>query len=219
MASETEALDPQTQLHLKKCRESLYYDFGKLHTHERIDELLDDSVAQVRARAGFDDFVPAIAEKLARDRLRAAARTEGTLGKDVPDVLFLAVHDTGRGQMGAAIMQSLGEGRVHAHSAGTGDDSSAIEPAVTDALREIGIDLDEAYSKPLTAEILADADVIVTMGRSTGDVEIPEGARHLDWRIGDPSGGAPLDEVRHIRDDIHARVTRLLDELVPPEGR
>jgi len=208
-----ESFAAQTELHLKKTRESLHAEFADYHSADQIDLILDDSIAQIRTESGFDDYVPALAERLARERLKAAAQTAGYLGKDVPEVLFLALHDTGRGQMGAAIMRALAEGRISVHSAGTGGGRAPVDPGVSTAMGEIGIDLDDAYSKPLTPEVLAAADVVITMGRSTGDVTIPDGTRHVDWRIGDP-GGAPLDEVRHIRDDIRVRVERLLAELV-----
>jgi protein-tyrosine-phosphatase len=204
--------DQQLQLHLRKCRESLHSDLGDLHPAETIDSIFDDSVERLRGEGSFDDYVPALAEKLARERLKAASQTSGQVAKDVPEVLFLALHDTGRGQMGAAIMQSLAADRVSVHSAGTGGRLAPVDPTVAEAMREIGIDLEGVYSKPLTPEVLSAADVVVTMGRSTGDVEIPEGTRHIDWRIGDP-GGAPIDEVRHIRDEIRARIERLVGEL------
>jgi arsenate reductase len=58
------------------------------------------------------------------------------------------------------------------------------------------------------------ADVVVTMARSVGEIPIPENTRHLDWRVGDP-GGADIDEVRRIREDISSRVKALIDELAP----
>ena len=61
-------------------------------------------------------YVPALAERLARERLKAAAQSAGTLAKDAPVVLFLALHDTGRGQMGASLMQTLAGKRVSVHS-------------------------------------------------------------------------------------------------------
>jgi arsenate reductase (thioredoxin) len=75
-----------------------------------------------------------------------------------------------------------------------------------------GIDLSEAYANPLVPEVIAAADLVVTMGRSVGAVEFPEGTRREDWRVGDPTG-APVDEVRRVRDDIDERVQALLAEL------
>ena len=209
----TETLGPQAQLTLKKGRESLQRDFAEQLDAVRIDAILDDSLAQVSRRTIFDDYVPALAERLARERLKAAAQSAGTLAKDAPVVLFLALHDTGRGQMGAALMQTLAGKLVSVHSAGTGAGLGEVDAGVVRAMHEIGIDLGEAYSKPLTPEVLAAADLVVTMGRSIGDVELPPGTRLLDWRIGDPGGGAPLEEIRVIRDDIRTRVERLLEEL------
>jgi arsenate reductase (thioredoxin) len=208
-----EASAAAKSLHVKKARESLRRDFADVLSGGRIDQILDDSLAQVDRATAFDDYVPALAERLARERLRAAARSAGTLAKDIPEVLFLALHDTGRGQMGAAIMRSLAGERVSVHSAGTSGGLGRVDPGVVSAMHEIGIDLDQAYSKPLTLEVLAAADIVVTMGRSTGVVQIPPGTRHVDWRIGDPGGGAPIDEIRSIRDDIRARVLRLLAEI------
>jgi protein-tyrosine-phosphatase len=210
-------LDPQTELRLKTTRESLHAEFDPIHPTERVDAILDDSIAQVRSDAGFDDYVPALAERLCRDRLKAAARKAGLVERGVPEVLFVALNDTGRGQMGAAILRSIAGARLNVHSAGTAGRRAPVDAGVAEAMREIGLGLDDAYSKPLTPEVLAAADVVVTMGRSAGVVEIPEGTRHVDWRIGDPSG-APIDEVRHVRDDIRARIELLLRELVPAEG-
>jgi len=211
-----EPAEKQLELKLKTCRESLHADFEDVHPTDRIDALFDDSVSRLRGEGRFDDYVPALAEKLARDRLKASAQSEGFVAKTVPEVLFVALYDTGRGQMGAAIMESIAGGRVSVHSAGTHGEVAPVDPAVSAAMSEIGIDLAGVYSKPLTPEVLRAADVVVTMGRSTGIVEIPPETRHVDWRIGDP-GGAPPDEVRHIRDEIRGRVERLLAELAPDD--
>jgi hypothetical protein len=68
-------------------------------------------------------------------------------------------------------------------------------------MAELAVDLTEAYAKPLSLEVLGAADVVVTMGRSVGSVDVPKGTLHLDWRVGDPTG-APVEEVRRVRDDI-----------------
>jgi arsenate reductase (thioredoxin) len=131
----------------------------------------------------------------------------------MPEVLFVGLHDSGRGQMAAAIMRSMAADRVGVSSAASGH-FAEIDPVVRAAMEEIGVDLGDAYSKPLTEELLNAADVVVTMERSVGDVTIPSTARHLDWRVGDP-GGAAIEEVRLIRDDIGARVRSLIEEIAP----
>ena len=210
-----EQLSDQAQLALKKSRENLHADFAELFQAGEIDAVFDDSIARLRGENAIDDYIPAIAERLTRERLKGAAQHQGLLTKQVPEVLFVALHDTGRGQMGAALMRAIAGGRLSVHSAGTEGRAAPVDPGVTEVMHEIGIDLSEEHSKPLTPEVLSAADVVVTMGRSTGVVDIPEGVRHVDWRIGDPGGDAPLDEVRHIRDEIKSRVERLVDEIAP----
>ena len=126
-------------------------------------------------------------------------------------MLFIGLGDTGRGQMAAALLTLRSEGRVVAHSAGSSA-ASGVDQAVLEVMEELGIDLSEAYAKPLAHEVIAAADRVVTMGRSVGSVQIPEDKVHDDWRVGDPTS-APVDEVRRVRDDIDRRVQALLVEL------
>ena len=203
-------LDPITHQHVVKAADALEQEFEGLYTREQIELVMDESIRQL-AEGNVAEFVPVLAHRFARERLRARARASGRLAKDVPVVLFVGLQDSGRGQMGAALLAHHAKGRVAVQSARSGT-RAAIDPAVAEALRELGLDLAEAYSKPLTADVLTSADIVVTMGRSVGDVEVPDGTCHEDWRVGDPNG-ANLDEVRRIRDDIDRRVQRLLDEL------
>jgi arsenate reductase len=100
---------------------------------------------------------------------------------------------------------------VNVHTAGSAP-SIEIDANVRVAMEEIGLDLSDEFTKPMSPEVLGDADVVVTMGRSVGAVAVPATARHVDWRIGDPAG-ADLDEVRRVRGDIERRVELLADEL------
>jgi protein-tyrosine-phosphatase len=80
---------------------------------------------------------------------------------------------------------------------------------------EVGVDLSKEFPKPLTTEVVQAADVVITMG--CGDAcPIFPGKRYLDWELPDPSG-RPVAEVRPIRDEIDARVGKLLTELVDDE--
>jgi arsenate reductase (thioredoxin) len=130
----------------------------------------------------------------------------------VPEVLFVCVHNAGRSQMAAALLQHHAHGRVHVRSAGS-EPTDRINPAVIDALAEWGIDVTQEFPKPLTDEFARAADVIVTMG--CGDAcPVYPGKRYLDWQLDDPAGQS-LDAVRTIRDDIDGRVRALLDEVAP----
>jgi protein-tyrosine-phosphatase len=132
--------------------------------------------------------------------------------KDVPEVLFVCVHNAGRSQMAAALLDHYAQGRVHVRSAGSAP-ADTINPAVAQALAEIGLDISREFPKPLTDDAVRASDVLVTMG--CGDAcPVYPGKRYLDWELDDPSG-RPVEEVRRIRDEIDSRVRALLAELVP----
>jgi protein-tyrosine-phosphatase len=129
-----------------------------------------------------------------------------------PEVLFVCVHNAGRSQIAAALLDRYAEGRVHVRSAGS-TPSEEINPAVVAAMAEIGIDISKELPKALTDEAVREADAVITMG--CGDAcPIYPGKRYLDWDLPDPAG-KPIEEVRPIRDEIDRRVRALLDELVP----
>jgi protein-tyrosine-phosphatase len=133
--------------------------------------------------------------------------------KDVPDVLFVCVHNAGRSQMAAGLLDRHAEGRIRVRSAGT-TPADEIDPAVVAAMDEIGIDLTKEFPKPLTNEAVKGADVVITMG--CGDAcPIYPGKRYLDWELADPAGRS-IEEVREIRDEIDRRVQELLGELMGP---
>jgi len=205
--------DPIVRGHLEKCVDSLHEEFGDLYSREQIRTLVDESADEL-ARGRVSTFVPALSHRFARERLKALAHAEGRLTKDVPQVLFVSLRGGGRAQMGAALLSHHAGERVEVQSAGS-QAGATVDENVRLAMQEIGIDLSEAFTKPLTPEVLAGADVVVTMGRSVGAVDIPATTRHIDWRVGDPDA-APLDEVRRVREDIERRVDALVDEILDP---
>ena len=135
--------------------------------------------------------------------------------KTKPSVLFVCVHNAGRSQMAAALLDRHARGRVHVRSAGS-TPAEEINPAVVTVMDELGIDLSKEFPKPLTTDVVEAADVVVTMGCGDACPVFP-GKRYLDWELTDPSG-KPVEEVRSIRDDIDRRVRALLDSLVPASG-
>jgi arsenate reductase len=130
---------------------------------------------------------------------------------EVPEVLFVCVHNAGRSQMAAALLDHFGEGRVRVRSAGSAP-ADEINPAAVAAMGELGVDLSKEYPKPLTDEAAREADVIVTMGCGDACPFYP-GKRYLDWDLDDPAG-EDVEAVRAIRDDIAGRVQGLLAELL-----
>ena len=114
--------------------------------------------------------------------------------------------------MAAALLDHYAEGRVHVRSAGS-TPADQINAAVLEAMAEVGIDISKEFPKPLTDEVVRDADAIITMGCGDACPILP-GKRYLDWDLPDPAG-KPVEEVRPIRDEIDGRVRALLEELVP----
>lgn len=208
--STTDELSPVARLHVTRAVDALADEFEGTHSRQTIEQVMDDSVRQLVGTAEVDDFLPTLAHRFTRERLKAITRAEAPEGAS-PTVLFVGVGDSGRSQIAAALVALRSEGRVVAYSAGSSA-AAELDPAVRIVLEELGVDLSEAFAKPLSAEVLSAADVLVTMARSVGSVDIPVGTRHVDWRVGNPSG-APVDEVRRIRDDIDRRVQELLARL------
>jgi arsenate reductase len=129
-----------------------------------------------------------------------------------PEILFLCVHNAGRSQMAAAFARELGGGRVVVYSAGS-DPGEVLNPAVVEAMKEVGLDISNESPKKLTDEMGRRADVIVTMG--CGDAcPVYLGKRYVDWELHDPAGKS-VGEVRTIREEIRVRVEDLLGELLP----
>jgi arsenate reductase len=204
-------LDPVTQRHVRQAADSLTAEFAGIYSQETIERFIGESL-DVLGDTRIDVFVPVLAHRFARERLKALAQAEGRIVKDVPEVLFVCVQNAGRSQMAAGLLNHRAQGKVHVRSAGS-DPAEEINPAVIEAMAELGIDLGEEFPKPLTDEVVRAADAVVTMG--CGDAcPIYPGKRYLDWELEDPAG-KDLETVRAIRDEIDRRVQRLLIELVP----
>jgi arsenate reductase (thioredoxin) len=129
-----------------------------------------------------------------------------------PEVLFVCVHNAGRSQMAAALLDHYAGGRVVVRSAGSAP-ADTINPAVVEVMAERGLDLSKEFPKPLTTEAVQASDVVITMGCGDACPYFP-GKRYLDWDLEDPAG-KDAATVRRIRDEIDARVRRLLSEVLP----
>lgn len=184
-------------------------EFRGVFAREAIADCVYDSYERFLP-ARVETFLPLMAYRFARERLRACAVSQGRLPREVPEVLFVCTHNAGRSQLAAAVLEHEAAGRVIVRSAGTAP-AATVQPEVLTVLREVGIDPAEAYPKPLTEESVAAADVVVTLGCHDRCPVLP-GHRYLDWNLPDPAG-APLDAVRALREEITARVRALVAEL------
>jgi protein-tyrosine-phosphatase len=213
MATQLQELevDVITRGHLQKALESLREEFAGIFSSETIERYMTESLEHLSG-ARFKDFVPLFVHRFARERLRAFGQVEGTITKEVPEVLFVCVQNAGRSQMAAALLDHYAEGRVHVRSAGS-EPADQINPNVVRAMSELDVDIAKEFPKPLTDEVVRAADAVVTMG--CGDAcPIYPGKRYEDWEVEDPAE-LDLDGVRKVRDEIGHRVRVLLGELVP----
>jgi protein-tyrosine-phosphatase len=135
---------------------------------------------------------------------------EGDSPARAPEVLFVCVHNAGRSQMAAGLLSHRAGDRVVVRSAGS-EPAASLNPAVVEAMAEVGIDISREFPKPLTDAAVRSADVVITMGCGDACPYYP-GRSYRDWELMDPAGRS-LDEVRTIRDAIDDRVKALVAEL------
>ncbi len=194
---------------VRAATDRLTDEFRGILGRKTIERFIDDSLDRLSI-SRYHDFVPLLAERFARERLRAVARLEGRIASDRPTVLFLCVHNAGRSQMAAGWLSHLAGDRVEVLSGGS-EPADAVNPAAVAAMAEVGIDISDSFPRPWTDETVCVADVIVSMGCGDACPVLP-GKRYLDWDLEDPAGRG-VEAVRPIRDDIEQRVRGLMAEL------
>jgi arsenate reductase len=207
-------LDPEVRGHVERGIARLGDEFRGVFSRETIERYVEESLDKL-AGARIQEYLPLFVQRFARERLRALAQVEGRLSKEVPEVLFVCVQNAGRSQMAAGLLDKLAEGRVHVRTAGS-DPADQINPAVVEAMSEVGVDISKEFPKPLTDEVVRAADVVITMG--CGDAcPVYPCKRYEDWELEDPAG-KDLDTVRRIRNELSERVAALVGELVAVAG-
>jgi arsenate reductase (thioredoxin) len=151
------------QLALRTAATNLAREFDGTFGAETIDRFLHSSYDEFASRAVVLHYLPLLAERFARQRLRALAKVEGKHTSGVPVVLFLCTHNAGRSQMALGFFQHLAGDRALAWSGGS-EPATTINPFAIAGMRERGIDISAEYPKPWTDEVVRAADVVITMG-------------------------------------------------------
>jgi arsenate reductase len=211
MSQQLNVLDPVTRQHVERAAEALQREFEGIFSQETIARFIAEST-DLLGEARVNVFVPVLVHRFARERLKALGQARGSIAKEQPEVLFVCVHNAGRSQMAAGLVKLRSGGRIHVRSAGSAP-ADQINPAVVEAMSELGVDMSEEFPKPLTDEVVEAADVVITMG--CGDAcPIYPGKKYEDWELDDPAG-QDLPTVRRIRDELDARVQKLIGELLP----
>jgi len=214
MRNGLDVLDPVTRRHVERAAEALQDEFAGIFSVETIARYIADSTDRL-SDSKINVFVPVLAHRFARERLMALAQSKGDIVKEMPEVLFVCVHNSGRSQMAAGLVKLRSHGRINVRSAGS-DPGEQINPAVIEVMGELGVDMSEEFPKPLTDEVVAAADAVITMG--CGDAcPIYPGKKYEDWKLDDPAG-QDVDTVRRIRDELDTHVRKLITELLPPQS-
>lgn len=205
-------LNTAEQMQIREAAERLRRRFDGQLNAETVERFMNDSLDMLVERASTSTWVPLLAERFARDRLRALIRLEADVNLN-PSVLFLCVHNAGRSQMAAGWMRHLAGDKVDVFSGGS-EPAESVNRAAVAAMAEQGIDISAEIPQPWADEIVRAADVVVTMGCGDACPVFP-GKRYIDWELEDPSDKS-VEEVRPIRDDLEQRVRGLMEELGVP---
>ncbi|MFC5136807.1 arsenate reductase ArsC [Actinomycetospora rhizophila] len=198
------------RLALKTAATNLQREFADTFGVETIERFLHSSYDEFAGRATIIKFLPLLAERFARQRLRALAKVEGLSHDERPTVLFLCTHNAGRSQMAMGFFTHFAGEQAVAWSGGS-EPAGEVNPAAVAAMAEVGIDISTEFPKPWTDEIVQAADVVITMGCGDACPVFP-GRRYEEWVLEDPAG-LDVAATRPIRDDIERRVRELLGDI------
>ncbi|MGH3757556.1 three-helix bundle dimerization domain-containing protein [Actinophytocola sp.] len=196
---------------LDRIADELSDTFHGVFAPDTVTRFVYETYALLDEHATIKTHLVTLTGRFAKQRLTDHGHVQGLARVTVPQVLFICVHNVGRSQLAAALLDHHAGGKVTVRSAGSRPQGGIPEP-ITAALAELDVRLTEAYPKPLTDEVVRAADVVVTMG--CGDAcPVYPGKRYLDWQVADPLG-RPVEQIRPIRDDLDRRVRALLTELL-----
>ena len=209
--AQPDLLSPQAVL--SRTAHDLAAKYVGVFSAQTVERYVFESYTALRRTAKVHTHLTSLAARFAADRLTALAQSSGALAKDVPEVLFVCVHNAGRSQMAAGFLSHLAGDAIEVRSAGSAP-ADTINSAAVEAMAELGIDISAQTPKILTTDAVQDSDVVITMG--CGDTcPIFPGKSYRDWVLDDPAGQG-IDAVRPIRDEIKTRVQALISELTAP---
>ena len=211
-SDDAKTLQAQHALMLKAIANRLEGEFGSFFTRDTLQHLVEDSYAQLAAKATVRTHIPAFVERFAAQRLKALAKTDGLIGGLPVDVLFVCERNDALSQMAAALFNTAVGDRAHAQSAGTAPAGELLDEAVA-VMHEVRVDLGEAFPKPVSVEIEQAADVIVTLD-AHDDISILDGKQYQAWRLADRRADG-LDGYRAMRDELSEKTDVLVAEIVP----
>ncbi|MFF3327438.1 low molecular weight phosphatase family protein [Streptomyces sp. NPDC002889] len=196
---------------LGRISDKLSARYSRAFSRATVTQYVEECSDMLGSRARVGTHLPVLIERFADQRLGALARGLGLSPKPVPEVLFVCTENAGRSQLAAALMRHHAKGGVRVLTAGS-DPGARIAPIVRQLLAERKLTTGEEFPKPLTAEVVTAADVVVTLG--CGDAcPVRPGRRYLDWDLPDLSG-LDIESARSVGDALDTRIGLLTQELL-----
>ncbi|MWA14593.1 arsenate reductase/protein-tyrosine-phosphatase family protein [Streptomyces sp. BA2] len=197
---------------LERITARLAARYSRSFSRETVESYVEECSWQLSAKSRVGHHLPVLVERFADQRLGALARGRGLSPKPVPEVLFVCTENAGRSQLAAALMRHRAGDGIRVLSAGS-EPGTEIAPVVLWLLGEQGLGVGGEFPKPLTAEVVTAADVVVTLG--CGDAcPVRPGRRYLDWDLPDLAG-LDIESARAVRDGLAVRIAALVRELLP----
>ena len=127
-------------------------------------------------------------------------------------VMFVCKRNSCRSQMAEGFARMLGEGKIEVTSSGL--EASRVHPTAKEVMSEIGIDISDQTSDPLSDFNAEDYNAVISMcGCGAGlPPEWVSSEVFEDWELDDPDG-QPIETFHRVRDEIKERVTKLIGQL------
>ncbi|HEX6681228.1 MAG TPA: hypothetical protein VF062_00420 [Candidatus Limnocylindrales bacterium] len=207
---EFELLNTASQL--RRAGEHAFAFYRGAIPADECHRVVQESYDLLAENAAIRHHLVPLAERWTLDRLRRVGTLDKRLARSVPEVLFVDAHDTGAAPLAAALLAFYARGRVNVSSAGQ-QPGPALDPMVAQALADNGIETRDHFAKPVTADAVDAADVIVTFGVPLENLQENPEQRRLSWDVPSPDG-EPYDTAAAARDDLDRRVLRLLADLL-----
>lgn len=184
--------------------------FGPVLGEAVVDRQIEDSLEELRRSGVPRTHRESTAIHFAESRLLALAETTGVVEPSIPRVLFVCLQNAGRSQLAAALLAERAGDAVRVSSAGSRP-TPEVHDDVAPVLSEIGADPAAAYPKPVTPELLAATDYVISLGCSD-ECRERAGVEVRDWPVGDPAE-ADWERLQEIVADIERRVDALWAEI------
>jgi protein-tyrosine-phosphatase len=208
---------------LARTAEHLAQLYTGMFSSDLVERMVFESYATLARTARVRTHLAPLAGHFAADRLAALAHTRASTAEtrhtEVPQVLFVGEHDTGRAPMAAALLAHHAGNTLKVRSAGLLP-GAAPAPLVVTVLAERGIDAEGLYPKPVTDDVVAAADWVITFGTLDG-IPLPAGATHQDWDVEDvleADPGAMAAAVEKLEDQIQVLYERIRTHPPAPPG-